>query len=382
MSSPELSKPGSWTEGDTVRCKAGSVHPLIQEVPLGGWAGFVSEIGTCEELGLDYPSDPETLYAIVEWDDATLDPVSDVFRQMCERDDHDPYTAAIPLADLEADTEPRPMPEPIPSEVVERFQARDDRIRQALGVPEGVEIPRFSEEFHDQYHAYLAEHLVFPFEAEWEDLHDFYEGPLVDDLDAAEPAEEEHVHGPDCDHSHDLDDDYEPTRYDVTVTGLVPAAEYDPAMGVMCTCLEQNRPVEADLEQLQAKHHPANQKLIDDYAYWFNAFQEADWSDGGYHPEDDYDADDQPPGKRDPLFRAAYQFIEQRLAAGGGESVEELMEEFHSAMSVQPPRQEHGNVPYEIPEPIRRDHEKVGRNDPCPCGSGKKFKKCCLKSTT
>jgi uncharacterized protein YecA (UPF0149 family) len=23
--------------------------------------------------------------------------------------------------------------------------------------------------------------------------------------------------------------------------------------------------------------------------------------------------------------------------------------------------------------------EKVGRNDPCPCGSGKKFKKCCGK---
>lgn len=22
---------------------------------------------------------------------------------------------------------------------------------------------------------------------------------------------------------------------------------------------------------------------------------------------------------------------------------------------------------------------KVGRNDPCPCGSGKKYKKCCLK---
>jgi uncharacterized protein YecA (UPF0149 family) len=23
--------------------------------------------------------------------------------------------------------------------------------------------------------------------------------------------------------------------------------------------------------------------------------------------------------------------------------------------------------------------QKVGRNDPCPCGSGKKFKKCCGK---
>ena len=29
------------------------------------------------------------------------------------------------------------------------------------------------------------------------------------------------------------------------------------------------------------------------------------------------------------------------------------------------------------PEPVRRDAPKVGRNDPCPCGSGKKFKKCC-----
>ncbi len=27
-------------------------------------------------------------------------------------------------------------------------------------------------------------------------------------------------------------------------------------------------------------------------------------------------------------------------------------------------------------ETMRRDHDKVGRNDPCPCGSGKKFKKC------
>ncbi len=29
------------------------------------------------------------------------------------------------------------------------------------------------------------------------------------------------------------------------------------------------------------------------------------------------------------------------------------------------------------PEPIRREEPKVGRNDPCPCGSGKKYKKCC-----
>ena len=36
--------------------------------------------------------------------------------------------------------------------------------------------------------------------------------------------------------------------------------------------------------------------------------------------------------------------------------------------------------PFDDPgETFRREEEKVGRNDPCPCGSGKKYKKCCLK---
>lgn len=32
--------------------------------------------------------------------------------------------------------------------------------------------------------------------------------------------------------------------------------------------------------------------------------------------------------------------------------------------------------PLEKPVTVRRDEDKVGRNDPCPCGSGKKYKKC------
>jgi len=31
------------------------------------------------------------------------------------------------------------------------------------------------------------------------------------------------------------------------------------------------------------------------------------------------------------------------------------------------------------PEPIRNRTEKVGRNEPCPCGSGKKYKNCCMR---
>jgi preprotein translocase subunit SecA len=29
-----------------------------------------------------------------------------------------------------------------------------------------------------------------------------------------------------------------------------------------------------------------------------------------------------------------------------------------------------------LPQPIKKD-QIIGRNDPCPCGSGKKYKKCC-----
>ena len=43
------------------------------------------------------------------------------------------------------------------------------------------------------------------------------------------------------------------------------------------------------------------------------------------------------------------------------------------AQSLQMPRR----GPYVPPQPFKRESLKVGRNDPCPCGSGKKYKKCC-----
>jgi len=43
---------------------------------------------------------------------------------------------------------------------------------------------------------------------------------------------------------------------------------------------------------------------------------------------------------------------------------------------AKPPR-----PPAPRPTPPRKPEgkQKVGRNDPCPCGSGKKFKNCCMK---
>jgi uncharacterized protein YchJ len=33
---------------------------------------------------------------------------------------------------------------------------------------------------------------------------------------------------------------------------------------------------------------------------------------------------------------------------------------------------------YENEQTYVRDEKKIGRNEPCTCGSGKKYKKCCL----
>jgi len=47
---------------------------------------------------------------------------------------------------------------------------------------------------------------------------------------------------------------------------------------------------------------------------------------------------------------------------------------------LQPKEQEmhfmHGSQDESQLQPVKRDDDKVGRNDPCPCGSGKKYKKC------
>ena len=70
-------------------------------------------------------------------------------------------------------------------------------------------------------------------------------------------------------------------------------------------------------------------------------------------------------------------------AAIGEEKKSEFVDEGLEAMEAQG---ENGpgknmNVPDrdDKPETVRRDHPKIGRNDPCWCGSGKKYKNCHMK---
>ena len=63
----------------------------------------------------------------------------------------------------------------------------------------------------------------------------------------------------------------------------------------------------------------------------------------------------------------------EQLAQSMMEIFPEAMDEYaHLGRSIYQARLETGDLDQ---EPLH--HIKIGRNDPCPCGSGKKFKKCC-----
>ncbi|HEX6160377.1 MAG TPA: SEC-C metal-binding domain-containing protein, partial [Thermoanaerobaculia bacterium] len=61
-----------------------------------------------------------------------------------------------------------------------------------------------------------------------------------------------------------------------------------------------------------------------------------------------------------------------------GDPQESEVARIQRALPPQPPRQQmtFSGAPKEAPAPVKRSQDKVGRNDPCPCGSGKKYKKC------
>jgi preprotein translocase subunit SecA len=56
---------------------------------------------------------------------------------------------------------------------------------------------------------------------------------------------------------------------------------------------------------------------------------------------------------------------------------EEDVEQLEAQQRQQKISMNHAGGEEQTKKPVTRDEDKVGRNDPCPCGSGKKYKKCC-----
>ncbi|MBO5721988.1 MAG: SEC-C domain-containing protein, partial [Lentisphaeria bacterium] len=79
-------------------------------------------------------------------------------------------------------------------------------------------------------------------------------------------------------------------------------------------------------------------------------------------------------------------FADMPQQLSGGELPEELLAVLQARMQAKQAEEAitvNGNLEQNVPEihlqPAVRTSPKIGANDPCPCGSGKKYKKCCGK---
>ena len=110
-------------------------------------------------------------------------------------------------------------------------------------------------------------------------------------------------------------------------------------------------------------------------------------------------------GQRDPLIeykREAFEMFSQMVSAIEEDAVQSIFklqpakpDRFHGVFSALPKELSHPEVAgfqvssreenapesaareNQAAKPVQSNQPKVGRNDPCPCGSGKKYKKCC-----
>lgn len=88
-------------------------------------------------------------------------------------------------------------------------------------------------------------------------------------------------------------------------------------------------------------------------------------------------------GQRDPLVEykfSGFDMFEEMTAAIRQDTVKAMM---HIRVEQKVEREEVAKVTgtnkddSSAKEPVKRKSAKIGRNDPCPCGSGKKYKQCC-----
>jgi preprotein translocase subunit SecA len=86
-------------------------------------------------------------------------------------------------------------------------------------------------------------------------------------------------------------------------------------------------------------------------------------------------------GQKDPLVEYKFEAYEmfQNMIASIQEDLVRYIYRVNVVQAPQPQQRQLVENRYQEEgprQPVRRE-QKVGRNDPCPCGSGKKYKKCC-----
>jgi hypothetical protein len=327
--------------GDVVHVKAGSPHSTYPDLPMGGWSGTVERIERQKSSG--------RRRCWVHFFDSTVARLHPVYEDRERRDNDDDcelWDNWVPQEQLEmGEAPPVNIEQPKLPPWAER--AGDRQIRGLFNLGPDELYPECEPKTWQVWHRFLSEHLPLP-------------RPLEDDEFDGEPRTLVRLLLP-GDLPSDYSDDEEPH-------GLYGEVASDRETFVM------------PLDEITLPEGDPFDNLLYDYAYWYDAIHEGagDW-EGDL--DDDFD-------NGIPFGLSLKDF--ERLWKSARKSVFEsefgidLPDEadMETALSSlerrsQPVEEEPSDCDTR-PEPIRAA-PRVGRNDPCPCGSGKKYKKCCLR---
>jgi hypothetical protein len=230
---------------------------------------------------------------------------------------------------------------------------QDDRLRMVFGLTCDDPLPLLNEETGRQYRDYLKAHLAFPFEAGYFcQLTNYSCG----------------------------------TRH-VTVIGLSEPSPMDLAYGVRCDVCFGQKTEQVPLANLELHEGDPNYGYVEDFRHWLeDVHEDACYTDENgeeVHWDDEEDPDeyreDDEAGDDDWDDEAGddEDWDDEDFDNGDDEGDEEEdTEDFGPRLAD---NLDDGSLG---PQPIRNKLPPVGRNDACPCGSGKKFKKCCLRKST
>jgi hypothetical protein len=304
--------------GDRVRARPGVVHSQYPDIPLGGWVGTVTQIAWLIPLSYE-----------IRWTEDTLAAAHPVYGKRCRRDDAEPAKYWLDEGEMEPDSAEQPVEMEQPANLVAKplsADDQDDRIRMVFGLTSDDPLLTKTDETEQQYLEYLKAHLAFPFSAtQWsKPMGNFVATKLV------------------------------------TVVGFASPTPIDLIDGVLCEVRCEQETEQVPLNRLELDESDPNYRYVDDYKYW--RWDVHDFAHDADEADEEYGDEEEDAEKEDETWHDDDE-----------EDYEYDEEDFGPPLIADPDDGVSG------PQPIRREQPPVGRNDPCPCGSGKKFKKCCLK---
>jgi hypothetical protein len=314
--------------GDCVRVRQGTVHSQYPDIPLGGWVGIVIQIAWL--IPISYK---------IRWLEETLAAAHPVYLKRCRRDDIPVDAHWLDEGEMKHDSDEPPLEMEQPTNLVVKPLSEDDeddRARMVFGLTGDDPLPVIDNESEQQYLDHLKTRLTFPFNA------DDWSGPVQHSV--AKPP--------------------------ITVVGFASPSAIDAADGILCEAQLEEKTEQRALVHLVVHKEDPNSRYVDDYKHWrWRALDAACAAEEEDEDDDEEDWDDE----------EDEEYWDDEDEDDFDEDDEDRDEDAHDDEDSGPRLAGDIDDRFSPPQPIRREQPPVGRNDPCPCGSGKKFKKCCLK---